>query len=191
MLEIVGLHVDHAPRGVVASVVDGELQLITGRIEEVHDLGLVGGVGNHSARASASRLDALYDSLELLEAPARHEDMQTLTREAAAQLRAQPPVGPHTNDDRLLHPLLQRCTHHRPSLVRRILVPSVQGPRVTSLLTKLWQARGRRRDRYRALARVTEVHLDLRMPLHETPPLNKAPAVPSRAAGDVFSASGR
>ena len=47
LLEILGVHLDDLSRRIVAGVVDRQIKIGTGAIEQRDDVGFLGGIGNH------------------------------------------------------------------------------------------------------------------------------------------------
>jgi hypothetical protein len=109
LLKVVGLHIDDFTWRVVARIVDGQLEITAGLIEQRDNVGFLGSICNEGSGASARGDNVGHNGIERRFGPPGDENIETLGRKPFAELRTESLIRPDTDHD--------CCSHSRHSRI--------------------------------------------------------------------------
>jgi len=102
-LEVVRFHFENATGRIVARIVDREIHVGTGMLEERGHVRLLRRVRDERRRFASGSFDVHDDGIQRGRRTSRRDHVQPLLGEALAELRAQPPIRADAHDYGLMH----------------------------------------------------------------------------------------
>jgi hypothetical protein len=102
-LEVVRFHFENATGRIVARIVDREIHVGTGMLEERGHVRLLRRVRDERRRFASGSFDVRDDGIQRGRRTSRRDHVQPLLGEALAELRAQPPIRADAHDYGLMH----------------------------------------------------------------------------------------